>query len=335
MRNAPPIKELLHAPYRRYESSRLEVFITSRAGRQSFTPVSQLAAAPGLKEMPLPQNSNRQMGVWSLLKQTFREWNEDHVPRHAAALAFYTALSLAPLLVISLRVAATFFGNDTVRHEIEQQVEALVGEQGRIAITEILKHANEKGAGIWATIMSTATLLFGASGVFGQLQDSLNTIWKVPQRQQRGILGFLRERFLSILMVMGTAFLLLVSLFVSAALSFLGAYAMHLPEALYRFAELMNVIISLMVFMGLFALMFKFLPETFVAWRDVWPGAAMTAILFSLGKYAIGLYLGQSAIASSYGVAGSLVVLLLWVYYSALIIFWGAEFTQVYARRYR
>ncbi len=268
----------------------------------------------------------------TVLRQSFQEWNDDDVPNLAAALAFYTALSLAPLLVIALRVAATFFGDDTVRKEIELQLVSLVGEQGKSVISEILLNARQPQAGSVATVMSSLALLFGASCVFRQLQVSLNKIWKVPPQKGSGLLGYLQGQFSSVLMVMGIAILLLAALIFSAALSLLGTYTLQLPKEFYILSELMNALLSLLIFTGIFAFMFKVLPDTIVLWRDVWLGAAMTAALFYIGKFAIGLYLSHSVLASSYGVAGSLVVLLLWVYYSSLIVFWGAEFTQVYAK---
>lgn len=270
----------------------------------------------------------------SLLRQTIADWNEDKVPRLGAALAFYTALSIAPLLVLSLRIAAMFFGVDAAQNEIESQIDSMVGEKGAEAVQVMLEDANKPQSGAIAMVLSIFTLLFGASGVFGQLQDSLNTIWEVAPKPGRGILGIVRDRFLSMAMVMGVAFLLLVSLIISASLSFLGAYAFRWPDDWQIAAQIVNQLVSLAVITGLFAMMFKYLPDAKIAWQDVWLGALITAVLFTVGKFAIGLYLGRSAWASSYGVAGSLIVLLVWVYYSAQIVFFGAEFTQVYANRY-
>jgi membrane protein len=271
---------------------------------------------------------------WELLKQTFTEWHNDKVPRLGAALAFYTALSIAPLLVISLRLAAYFFGEEAARGEIERQFDSMVGDQGAAAVQAMLDSAKHHESGIVATIVSLITLLFGASGVFGQFQDSLNTIWGVRPKAGRGIAGFLQDRFLSMAMVMGVAFLLLVSLIVSAALSFAGSYAFRLPEKLLWLSQVVDALVSVIVFTGLFAVLFKYLPDAKVAWSDMWLGAAITAVLFTAGKFAIGLYLGHSAMASAYGVAGSLIVLLVWVYYSSQIVFLGAEFTQVYANQF-
>lgn len=272
--------------------------------------------------------------IGRLFYQTWIEWNEDNVPRLGAALAFYSALSIAPLLVISLRVAAYFFGDDAARGEIEHQMESMIGDQGAEAIQAMLQNANHSENGTFATVFSVVMLLFGASGVFGELQSSLNTIWEVQPKSGRGIWDYVRDRFLSVAMVMGVAFLFVVSLVVSAMLSFVSTYVLKFPGEMMLLSNLMNVVVSLAVFTGIFAALFKILPDVVIGWRDVWYGALMTAILFTLGKAGIGLYLGQSSMASSYGVAGSLVVLLVWVYYSAQIVFFGAEFTQVYANRY-
>lgn len=272
--------------------------------------------------------------IGPLIQQTFREWNEDKVPQLGAALAFYTALSIAPLLVLSLRIAASIFGDEAARGEIEHQIHSLIGEQGALAVQAMLQSANQPESGTVATVFSLITLLFGASGVFGQLQDSLNTIWEVTPKGDRGAWGIVQDRFLSIAMVMGVAFLLLVSLVISAVLSFAGNHSIHWPAEFQVASQAVNFLISLAVFTGIFAMMFKYLPDARIAWRDVWLGAAITAVLFTTGKLAIGLYLGKSSIASSYGVAGSLIVLLVWVYYSAQIVFFGAEFTQVYANQF-
>ena len=273
--------------------------------------------------------------TWSLLKQTVAEWNEDRAPQLGAALAFYTALSIAPLLVLLLRIAAAIFGDDaSARLEIEHQAQSLIGAQGTEAVQAMIDSADDSKAGMVATILSLATLLFGASGVFGQLQVSLNTIWEVEPKPGRGVWGFVHDRFLSFAMVMGVAFLLLVSLAISAGLSFASGYLNPFFGQAEVIGGIINAIVSTAVIAVLFALMFKLLPDVRMAWKDVWLGAIVTAVLFGLGKGAIGMYLGHSALSSSYGVAGSFVVLLVWVYYSAQILFFGAELTQVYANHY-
>jgi len=269
-----------------------------------------------------------------LLVQTGKEWSEDKVPRLGAALAFYTALSMAPLLVISLRVAAIFFGDEAATGEIERQGQALIGKQGAEALQAMIENADNEESGTMAATLGVITLLFGASGVFGQLQDSLNTIWEVQPRPGRGVWGFVRDRFLSFAMVMGSAFLLLVSLVLSTVLSATVAFVGQGREELHWLATVGNAVIAFAVITGIFAVTFKMVPDVKIAWRDVWVGAVITSLLFAIGKFALGLYLGRSSMASSYGVAGSLIVLLVWVYYSAQIVFFGAEFTQVYANRY-
>jgi membrane protein len=271
---------------------------------------------------------------WSMLKQTFAEWTEDKVPQLGAALAFYTALSIAPLLVISLAVAGMVFGKDAARGEIQQQLGSLVGSEGGKAIQQMIANADKPAEGTVATVLSVIILISGASGVFGQLQQSLNTIWEVQPKPGRGLIGMIRDRFFSAAMVFGVAFLLLVSLLLSAALTSLATVLKALPDSLYWLTETIHFAVSFGVITLLFAMMYKYLPDVKIAWRDVWLGAVITAALFTLGKFAIGLYLGHSSMASSYGVAGSFVVLLVWVYYSSQILFLGAEFTQVYANRY-
>ncbi|MBA4017769.1 MAG: ribonuclease BN [Pirellula sp.] len=271
--------------------------------------------------------------AWSLVQQTAAEWNEDKVPRLGAALAFYTALSLAPLLVFTLQIAAIFFGDEAARGELVHQMHGLVGDDGAAAIQGMIaERKNEDGTAV--TLLGIATLLFGASGVFGQIQDSMNTIWEVRAKPGGGLLGMIRDRFLSFTMVLGIAFLLLVSLLISASLTALGTILHVLPEAWHWLGQAAEFVVSMMIITILFALMFKLLPDVKIGWNDVWLGASLTAALFMVGKFLIGLYLGHSALASSYGVAGSFVVLLVWVYYAAQIFFFGAEFTQVYANRY-
>jgi membrane protein len=270
----------------------------------------------------------------SLLRQTWEDWNDDNVPRLGAALAFYSALSIAPLLVISLWVAAFFFGEDAARGEIERQMRSMIGDSGAGAIQAMLENANQPQTGTVMTLFSVVTLVFGASGVFGELQSSLDTIWEVQPKPGRGWWGFFHDRFLSMGMVMGVAFLFLVSLMASAFLSFLGAYAIQFSGDYVLLSRVLNFVVSLAVFTGIFAAMFKTLPDVKMAWNDVWLGAIVTAVLFTLGKSGIGLYLGQSTMASSYGVAGSLIVLLVWIYYSAQIVFFGAELTQAYANQF-
>jgi membrane protein len=272
--------------------------------------------------------------VWSLLKDTGEDWVEDKASRLAGALAYYTLLSLTPLLVVAVSVAGLVFGEEAARGQIAAQLQGLVGPEAGQAIQAILANAKTPSSGILGTIFGGALLLFGASGVFGELQDSLNTIWEVQPKPGRGVVGLVKDRLFSFTMVLGVAFLLLVSLVVSAALSAVGGVLeANLPggETVWR---VLNVVISLVVVSGVFALLYKVVPDATIAFRDVIVGAVVTAVLFTVGKAAIGLYLGKAGVASPFGAAGSVVVIVVWVYYSANIFFLGAEFTQAYARRF-
>jgi membrane protein len=270
---------------------------------------------------------------WQVLKTAGSDWLEDKAARLGAALAFYSILSIAPLLIVSLAIAALIFG-DKAEGEMMAQLTGLVGEQGAGAISTMLHHAQKPGTGIVATVFGMITLLFGASGVFAQLQEAMNEIWEVPPKKSSGIWDMIRGRFLSFAMVLGTGFLLLVSLILSAVISGIGSFIGDQWPAFEPIGQLSNMVVSFLVVTLLFAMIFKLLPDTSIAWRDVWVGALITAILFTIGKFFIGLYLGKAAVGSAYGAAGSLVVLLIWIYYSAQILFFGAELTQVYARRY-
>lgn len=256
-----------------------------------------------------------------LLKQTWTEFSNDRAQRLGAALAYYTIFSIAPLLLIAIAIAGLVFGKSQAQAAILAQLRLLVGDAGARAIEAMLAGAARPRAGGLAIAIGIVTLLFGAASVLGQLKDALNTIWKVEQKPSGGIIVLLRERFLSFAMVLGVGFLLLVSLVIDAALS-------SFSKGLWQPLQLM---ISFGVITVLFALIFRYLPDIRIGWRNVWLGAAFTAFLFVLGKFVVGLYLGKSAIGSSYGAAGSLVVLLVWVYWSASILFFGAEFTRVYA----
>ncbi len=274
--------------------------------------------------------------AFALVKEAVSEWSEDKAPRLGAALAYYTAFSIAPLLIIVIAIAAFVLGSrDAVQTAVLGQLRGLMGDQGAAFIqTAIEGQANKPASGIIATLVGVVTLLFGALGAFGQLQDALNTIWEVKPKPGRGFLGVIRDRLLSLTMVLGMAFFLLVSLVVSAGLTAMGTVLGNVLPVNELLLEIINFVISLAVVTLFFALIFKYLPDAKIAWRDVWIGAALTALLFNIGKTLIGLYLGNASITSTYGAAGSLVVLLLWVYYSTQILFFGAELTQVYANRF-
>jgi membrane protein len=271
--------------------------------------------------------------AWDILKQTFAEWSEDKAPRLGAALAYYTSLSLAPLLLVIIGISGLAFGEEAARGQIVAQLQGLVGDQGAKALQDMIANARKPSSGVVATVIGVVTLLAGASGVFGQLQDALNTVWEVQPKPGRGIVGVIKDRFFSLTMVLGTGFLLLVSLVITTAIAAAGGVLKNLGPGLEAAAHLAVAVVSFGVVSLLFALMFKLLPDAKVAWRDAWIGAIATAALFVVGKFAIGLYLGHAGIGSAYGAAGSFVVVLVWVYYSAQILLFGAELTQVYANR--
>lgn len=276
----------------------------------------------------------------TLFKLSFQDWKEDKASRLSASLAYYTIFSLAPMLLIILAVTSIFWSREAVQDQVFNQVEGLVGAEGRTFISDLLTSASSPARGILGTIIGVITLLWGALGVFNELHNALNTIWEVEEEEDtksgfiEGLKKLLFGRLLSFGMILGIGFLLLVSLVISAGLSAMQetiGNAVPLSEILL---QILNLIISIAVITVLFALIFKFLPDAEIAWRDVWLGAFVTALLFSLGKFLIGLYIGNSTVGSSFGAAGSLVLLLLWIYYSAQILLFGAEFTQVYANQF-
>jgi membrane protein len=277
-------------------------------------------------------------GFIQLVRQTITEWSEDNAARLAAALSYYTTFSLAPLLVIIISLLGLFGVRDAIRDQILNQVQDLTGQQGAQLVEGMIETAAIPTAGILTTTIGVVTLLFGALGVFGELQNSLNTIWEVKPRPREGLLATVRSllltRVISFAMILVIGFLLLVSLVISAGLSALGDF---LGDTLF-FSEILiqiiNFIISFVVITFLFALIYKYLPDARIAWKDVWLGAAITALLFTIGKLLISFYLGNSDVGNAFGAAGSLVILMIWVYYSAQIVFLGAEFTQVYANMY-
>lgn len=274
------------------------------------------------------------VGVYpSLIKAAAREWSEDKASRHAAALSYYTIFSLAPLLIVAIAVAGAVFGEEAARGRIVEQIGGLIGKDGASAIQTMIENADKPKEGMVAGALGVLALLFGASGVFGQLQSSLNAIWEVEPKPGKGVWGFLRSRFLSLSMVLVIAFLLLVSLVLSAALSALGGWLGAMVPGQDVLLRAFDLVLSVGMATVLFAALFKYLPDAEIRWRDVWTGAFATAVLFTLGRFLIGLYLGRSAIGSAYGAAGSLVIVLLWIYYSTQILFFGAEFTQVRASR--
>jgi membrane protein len=270
----------------------------------------------------------------ALFKETAVEWVKQRIPRLGAALAFYTLFALAPLFVIVLALAGLWFGEEAARRELFSQVSNLVGSEGSEAIQALVSAAHKPKSGLLATVVGIVTLFVGATGVFVQLQDALNTIWGVRQLPGRGLWNFIRNRLLSFSIIIGMGFLLLVSLVINAGLSAFGKLMSGLLPAQEIIWQSVNFSISIFVTSLMFALIFKVLPDVKIAWRDVWVGAGLTALFFNLGQFLIGLYLGKGSVSSAYGAAGSLVVVVLWVYYSAQILFFGAKFTQLYASKF-
>jgi membrane protein len=270
---------------------------------------------------------------WSLLKQAVQAWSNDYAPSMGAALSYYTLFSIAPLLLIVISVAGWFFGDEAVRGELTGALQGLMGEEGAKAIESLLAAASQPKEGIIATVIGVFVLLLGATTVFGELQNDLDRIWRAPQREEMGgVWKLLRTRLLSIGMILGIAFLLMVSLVLDAVLQALGKMW---GNALWQWlAQLLNMVVAFGLTTTVFALIYKLMPRAKIEWHDVWVGAAVTALLFAIGKFLIGLYIGRSAVASTFGAAGSLVVVMIWVYYSAQIFLLGAEFTWVYAHSY-
>ena len=275
--------------------------------------------------------------IRQMLSQTVLNWYEHNVPRLGASVAFYTLLSLAPLLVIVVAMASLFFGRRAAEGQLVWQIQDLIGLQAAETVQTLLQAAQAPGAGLIASVLSGLTLIYGATAVVSELRAALNTIWCVPRKEQTGLrslISVLKDRTLAFATVLGIGFLLLVSLTINAAVSALNdryGAALPFPAAALRYSDLF---VSFVVITFLFALIYKLLPDLRLEWRDVIPGALFTSFLFSAGKILIGMYLGRASIGSTYGAAGSLVVLLLWVYYSAQIFFLGAEFTQAYAQAF-
>lgn len=269
--------------------------------------------------------------MWQLLKGIIKEWQEDNVAQLAAALSYFAVVSLSPLLVLVVVMVGLFYGRDTARAELMTQVESLVGPQVAQFVETILANASQPELASIAGILSFLILLWGSTNLFSQLQFSLNTIWDVDPDPEAGIWATVKRRFWAFAMVIGIAVLLLANVILSSVLTTLsGATTAWLPQVDWLW-PVINFIISLVVMTILIAAIFKILPEAEIAWRHVWLGAAVTAVLFTIGQFALSFYLSNAG--SAYGAAGSFAVFLIWVYYSAQIFFFGAEFTQVYARR--
>jgi membrane protein len=271
--------------------------------------------------------------LWQLITASISAWVDDYAPSMGAALAYYTVFSLAPLLLIVIAVAGMVFGQEAAQGEIFGQIRGLVGEEGAVAVEGLLKSASQPASGILGTLVGVIMLVIGATTVFAELQSALDRIWRIPVSiQVSGVWHLVRTRLLSFGMVLGVGFLLLISLVVSAGLAAFGRWWSGFFGGWEALVHLLNFMISFVFITALFAMLYKFLPRVTIAWSDVWIGAAVTALLFNVGKLLIGLYLGKMGVSSGFGAAGSIVVLLIWVYYAAQIFLLGAEFTWLYAR---
>ena len=269
--------------------------------------------------------------LWLLVKVAASSWVDDYAQSMGAALAYYTMFSIAPLLLIVISIAGLIFGNDAARGEIFEQLRDLMGTQGALAIQGLLESVNKPAESLTATLVGSVLLMIGASTVFGELQSSLDRIWRAPKREKGGLVTLLRTRLLSFGMIMGIGFLLLVSLVVNAGLAALGKLWGPVFAERAFLASILNAVFGFALTTTMFAMIYKIMPRVTVAWADVWIGSSVTALLFTLGKVLIGVYIGKSGVTSGFGAAGSLVVVLVWVYYSAQIFLMGAEFTWAYA----
>ena len=270
--------------------------------------------------------------IWSLTKSTVGQFMENNSFRLAAALAYNTIFSLPPLLLIIISAAGAIWGQEAFSGELETQMSGILGEESAKELQTMIQNVNKSGSGGIASAVGIATLIFGATTFFITLQDSLNTIWNIKVNPKNGILKMAKDRFLSFGIILSVALLLLVSFVVSAALSFFGGYLERLlPDVAVIFLYILNIVVSLGVITCLFALIYKYLPDAIIRWKDVWVGSFLTALLFVLGKFLISYYMGTTNPGSAYGAAGSIIIILVWIYYSSLILFFGAEFTQQYA----
>jgi len=270
--------------------------------------------------------------VWISLKKSFTGFFNDKVPKLSGSLSYYMVFSMGPLLLILIAICGLFFGPDAVRGKIYGQLEEFVGSNTALQLQEIIKHAALSGKNVAATVIGAVTLLIGATSVFAEMQDSINMIWGVKPKPKKGWLKMLRNRFLSFSVIVSLGFLLLVSLSFSALVEALSAHLKHLfPQVTIVFIYILNAIITTIVTCLVFAVIFKVLPDAKIGWKDIVAGAIMTTILFLIGKFAISFYVSKSNVGTTFGPAGSLVVILLWIYYSAVILYFGAEFTKAYA----
>lgn len=269
-------------------------------------------------------------GYWGLFKQAAMDWIDDKAPRLGAALGFYTIFSLAPLLTIVVTIASLWF-TQNADQQVYSQMGAVIGPENADSLKGMMTQQGKENSGMFTAIAAGVMLVFGATGVFVQLQDALNEIWEVEQKPGQGIMGFVRHRLLSFAMILGIAFLLLTSLLLSTAISAIGKYFSGWFGDMTVLWHAVNMAASFGLITLLFALMFKYVPDAKISWRDVWFGAIVTSVLFTIGKFGLSLYLGKSSVVSTYSAAGGLLIVLLWVYYTSQIVFYGAELTQAYA----
>jgi membrane protein len=271
---------------------------------------------------------------WWLLRETVKEWSADKAPRLGAALSYYTVFSLAPVLILAIAVAALFLGAEAAQGKVVEQLRGLLGHDAASVVQTMLKNAGRHDGGVLATVIGAGTLLIGATGVMVELQGALNTVWKVVPKPGQAVKTLVRSRLIALALVLSMGFLLLVSLVLSTALAALSGWLGELMPASAVLGFLLNEGVSILVVALFFAIIFRVLPDAKIAWHDVWIGSLVTSLLFHLGKFLIGLYLARASVASTFGAAGSLAVLLVWVYYSSQIVLLGAEFTRVYANRF-
>lgn len=271
--------------------------------------------------------------LWDVVRDAGGAWVDDRAPRIGAALAFYTALSLSPMLVIVLAIVGMVYGEDAARGQLTQQIAGTVGEPGASAIEAVLANTHKQGGGVAALVVGIVILFVGASGVFGELQEAMNDVWKVRPKAGRPIWSYMRTRFLSFGMVLGIGFLLLVSLTLSTALQSVGQYASDMLPGMAGLLKVANFVLTFVIEAFLFGMIFKVLPDAHLTWRDVATGTLLTAALFTLGKFLISLYLGFGGVGSAFGAAGSVVAFLVWIYYSTQILLFGAEVTKIVADR--
>jgi len=273
--------------------------------------------------------------TWFLLKNTFLEFNDDNAIKLSAALSYYTIFALPPLLIIIITICGFFFGEEAVTGQLYGQINGLVGNGAATQIQEAIKNVQLSGNNVFATVFGVVMLLIGASGVFAEIQSSINFIWGLRAKPDKGVRKFIQNRLMSFSMIASVGFLMIVSLFINTILDLMSArLKIYFPESTVYLFYVVNIIIVLASITLLFTIIFRTLPDGKIRWKDAIIGSSVTAVLFMIGKFAIGFYLGSSTVASVYGAAGSVIIILVWVYYSAIILYFGAEFTKVYAKSY-